>query len=94
MLWWVGVVGKVTAGYADGAGSIPALGRVRYRRRPDLSGSVWFTIPITVPFFTFPNYTVQRCVLPHFLVCITSTRLNAKAGVVHCWLLTFLFGHF
>ncbi len=30
MPWWVGTVGKVTAGYADGAGSIPALGRVRH----------------------------------------------------------------
>ncbi len=26
--WWVGIVGRVTAGCADGAGSIPALGRV------------------------------------------------------------------
>jgi hypothetical protein len=36
--WWVGVVGKVTAGYADGTGSIPALGRVWHRRLRVLSG--------------------------------------------------------
>ncbi len=31
--WRVGVVGKVTAGYADGAGLIPALCRVQHGRR-------------------------------------------------------------
>jgi hypothetical protein len=39
--WWVGAVGKVSAGYVDSTGSIPALGRVRHGRRSFrfLSGS-------------------------------------------------------
>ncbi len=47
---WISVDGGIPAGYADGAGLIPALGRVRHRRNSDWLAIhiLYVNLPLTV----------------------------------------------